>query len=80
MLGLGIWALEGTVSFQDLVTDHSGVIDGVYTIIAAGSLLIVIGFFGCCGAIKENKCMLGVVSVHNIICSILKYSVSKILT
>jgi len=60
MLGLGIWALQGTASFQELVTDHSGVTNGVYAIIAAGALLIIIGFFGCCGAIKENKCMLGV--------------------
>ncbi len=28
----------------------------------AGGIMFLIGFCGCCGAIKENKCMLGIVS------------------
>lgn len=31
-------------------------------IIAIGALTLVIGFFGCCGAIKENRCMVLTVS------------------
>ena len=30
-----------------------------YIIIAASAIVIIISFFGCCGAIRENKCMLG---------------------
>ena len=29
-----------------------------YLLIAIGLLLLVIGFLGCCGAMKESKCML----------------------
>lgn len=35
---------------------------GVYILIAAGALMMVVGFLGCCGAIKESPCMLGLVS------------------
>ena len=31
--------------------------------IAAGIIVLVVGFFGCCGAIMENQCMLLTVSV-----------------
>ncbi|XP_071272773.1 CD9 antigen-like isoform X1 [Salvelinus alpinus] len=32
---------------------------GVYILIIAGSLMMVVGFLGCCGAIQESPCMLG---------------------
>uniref|UniRef100_A0A671LAF7 Tetraspanin n=1 Tax=Sinocyclocheilus anshuiensis TaxID=1608454 RepID=A0A671LAF7_9TELE len=32
---------------------------GVYILIAVGALMMVVGFFGCCGAIQESPCMLG---------------------
>ncbi|XP_026167833.1 CD9 molecule a isoform X2 [Mastacembelus armatus] len=32
---------------------------GVYILIGAGALMMVVGFLGCCGAIKESPCMLG---------------------
>ena len=32
-----------------------------YVLIAVGGFVLIVGFFGCCGAIKENKCMLGMV-------------------
>uniref|UniRef100_A0A3B4BGR8 Tetraspanin n=1 Tax=Periophthalmus magnuspinnatus TaxID=409849 RepID=A0A3B4BGR8_9GOBI len=36
---------------------------GVYILIAAGALMMVVGFLGCCGAIQESPCMLGLVCV-----------------
>lgn len=33
-----------------------------YLLIAVGAVLLVIGFLGCCGAIRESKCMLLTVS------------------
>jgi hypothetical protein len=33
-------------------------------VIIAGTITLVIGFVGCCGAIAENKCMMVVVSFH----------------
>lgn len=32
---------------------------GVYILIAVGALMMVVGFLGCCGAIQESPCMLG---------------------
>ncbi|XP_062852439.1 CD9 molecule b isoform X3 [Trichomycterus rosablanca] len=32
---------------------------GVYILIVAGALMMVVGFLGCCGAIKESPCLLG---------------------
>ncbi|CAL8262173.1 unnamed protein product [Merluccius merluccius] len=32
---------------------------GVYILIGTGALMMVVGFLGCCGAIQESPCMLG---------------------
>lgn len=32
---------------------------GVYILIGAGGLVMLVGFFGCCGAVKESQCLLG---------------------
>ncbi|XP_037552991.1 CD9 antigen-like, partial [Nematolebias whitei] len=32
---------------------------GVYILIGAGALMMVVGFLGCCGAIQESPWMLG---------------------
>lgn len=34
---------------------------GVYILIVAGAVMMVVGFLGCCGAIKESSFMLGLV-------------------
>ena len=36
---------------------------GVYILIGAGALMMLVGFLGCCGAVQESQCMLGLVSV-----------------
>ena len=33
-----------------------------YILIGVGVFIFIVGFFGCCGAIRESKCMLGMVS------------------
>ncbi|XP_052388042.1 CD9 antigen isoform X1 [Carassius gibelio] len=32
---------------------------GLYILIGVGALIMVVGFFGCCGAIQESPCLLG---------------------
>ncbi|XP_052450013.1 CD9 antigen-like [Carassius gibelio] len=32
---------------------------GVYILIVAGALVMLVGFFGCCGAVRESQCLLG---------------------
>uniref|UniRef100_A0A672TM69 Tetraspanin 8 n=1 Tax=Strigops habroptila TaxID=2489341 RepID=A0A672TM69_STRHB len=45
------------LSFQELEIDSS-VFAGVDLLIAVGSIIMILGFLGCCGAIKESRCML----------------------
>lgn len=35
---------------------------GLYVLVGAGALMMVVGFFGCCGAMRESQCVLGSVS------------------
>lgn len=32
-------------------------------LIAVGAIVLIVSFFGCCGAVKENHCMILTVSV-----------------
>lgn len=47
--------------FPSLLSLRVFISTGVYILIAAGALMMVVGFLGCCGAIKESPCMLGLV-------------------
>uniref|UniRef100_A0AAR2K775 Tetraspanin 2b n=1 Tax=Pygocentrus nattereri TaxID=42514 RepID=A0AAR2K775_PYGNA len=31
----------------------------VYILIGAGGIMMLVGFFGCCGAVRESQCLLG---------------------
>ncbi|XP_078492801.1 tetraspanin-18-like [Ciona intestinalis] len=59
LLGLGIWIVVDGNSFSTIVASNSVILNAVYIIIAVGAALFVIAFLGCCGAIKENRCLLG---------------------
>ena len=67
VLGLGIYVLVDSASLVTLV-DKSGVGDDInitaftsaaYIFIVVAVFVVILTFFGCCGAIKESKCMLG---------------------
>ena len=62
LIGIGTWTL---VKFGDYITLSESVpyATGSKVMIAAGVLIAVISFLGCCGAWKENKCMLIIVSL-----------------
>lgn len=50
------------VGFREIVAANPLLFTGVYVVLALGSLLFLLGFLGCCGAIRENKCLLLLVS------------------
>jgi len=50
---------EGDNSCDDIVSNISFYTSATYIIIAIAALVILIAFFGCCGAMKESKCLLG---------------------
>uniref|UniRef100_A0A8C6TI44 Tetraspanin n=1 Tax=Neogobius melanostomus TaxID=47308 RepID=A0A8C6TI44_9GOBI len=65
VLAVGIWVKVDSGSLMSIV----GSIDGApaeldqlanisYVLIGVGVVLVVIGFLGCCGAVKESRCML----------------------
>jgi len=71
VVGVGIWVLVDKPSFLDLfeqAEEHAGLsgefdislyTSAAYIIIVVAVLVAIISFFGCFGALKESKCMLG---------------------
>ncbi|XP_034450381.1 tetraspanin 35 isoform X1 [Hippoglossus hippoglossus] len=65
ILGVGIWVKvdSGSVlgflgKIENAPPELKQVLDVGYLLIAIGLVLLIIGFLGCCGAMKESKCML----------------------
>lgn len=69
VLGVGIWVLVDAKSFTDLFGQINDILDedvtisiyssATYILIAVAVIVILVTFFGCCGAVKESKCLLG---------------------
>jgi len=51
-------SLAGFIKDQD-VASSMGVL--AWVIIVVGAIVLIIGFLGCCGAIRESQCMLATV-------------------
>ncbi|XP_029365474.1 tetraspanin-1-like [Echeneis naucrates] len=65
ILGVGIWVKVDAGSLLDVLHTIDNAASGIsqlvnvsYLLIALGVVLVVIGFLGCCGAIRESRCML----------------------
>ncbi|XP_015233877.1 PREDICTED: tetraspanin-2-like [Cyprinodon variegatus] len=61
VLAVGLWLRfePDTVSLLDDKDAPYTFFLGVYILIGAGSLIMLVGFFGCCGAVRESQCLLG---------------------
>ncbi|KFV53821.1 Tetraspanin-8 [Gavia stellata] len=57
ILGVSIW-IRVSKDAQQVNVCNSSLFAGVDLLIAVGSIIMVLGFLGCCGAIKESRCML----------------------
>ncbi|KAM4711609.1 CD9 antigen-like isoform 2-T2 [Anableps anableps] len=69
VLAVGLW-LRFDSRTKALFEDQespSVFFTGVYLLTAAGALMMLVGFLGCCGAIKESPCMLGLFFVFLLI-------------
>lgn len=64
MVGLGIWVLVDD-SFKDLAASKNfeALQFGGVALIVVGGVIMVVGFFGCCGAIRESQCLLVMVGI-----------------
>ncbi|XP_061605776.1 tetraspanin-18B-like isoform X2 [Phyllopteryx taeniolatus] len=58
MLSIGVWVLVDPLGFREIVAANPLLFTGVYFILAIGAMLFLLGFLGCCGPIRENKCLL----------------------
>ncbi|XP_022622599.1 tetraspanin-1-like [Seriola dumerili] len=65
ILGVGVWLKVDSGSLLGILDNVDNAPSGIsqlinvtYLLMAVGGVLLVIGFLGCCGAIKESKCML----------------------
>lgn len=63
LLAVGVWVLLDPMGFREIVAANPLLFTGVYVILAMGGMLFLLGFLGCCGAIRENKCLLLFVSL-----------------
>lgn len=61
VLAVGLWLRfdPDTVSLLNGDEAPDTFFIGVYILIGAGSLVMLVGFFGCCGAVRESQCLLG---------------------
>ena len=65
VLGIGIYALVDGADLVDIVESADADVNlKVFTsaaiiLIVVSVFVVILTFFGCCGAIKESKCMLG---------------------
>uniref|UniRef100_A0A672L5B4 Tetraspanin n=1 Tax=Sinocyclocheilus grahami TaxID=75366 RepID=A0A672L5B4_SINGR len=65
ILGVGIWVAVDRVSLlgileniEDAPPELAQLANIGYVLIGVGVFLTLVGFLGCCGAVKESKCML----------------------
>lgn len=63
ILGVGIWILADP-NLQDYIdvihsSDEEYFRNAAYLLIAFGAFVFLVGFCGCCGAIRNSKCLLG---------------------
>ncbi|XP_034234355.1 CD9 antigen [Thrips palmi] len=58
VVGVGIWILTDSTMYLQVVQDDTNFHTGLYIMIAAGALMFIVGFLGCCGALRESPCML----------------------
>ncbi|XP_075044452.1 tetraspanin-18 [Mixophyes fleayi] len=58
LLGLGIWVIVDPTGFREIIAVNPLMFMGAYLVLAMGAMLFLLGFLGCCGAIRENKCLL----------------------
>jgi len=57
ILGIGIWLHISKGNYASVAPSFN-FLSATALCIAAGGIVLVVGFFGCCGAIMENPCML----------------------
>ncbi|NXQ52233.1 TSN8 protein, partial [Anthoscopus minutus] len=59
ILGFSIWIrVSGAQEVNACSQTRTIMFAGVNLLIAVGAIIMILGFLGCCGAVKESRCML----------------------
>ncbi|NWW40111.1 TSN8 protein, partial [Panurus biarmicus] len=59
ILGFSVWIrVSGTQQVNPCSHTSTIILAGVDLLIAVGAIIMVLGFLGCCGAVRESRCML----------------------
>uniref|UniRef100_A0A8C4IVH6 Tetraspanin-18-like n=2 Tax=Dromaius novaehollandiae TaxID=8790 RepID=A0A8C4IVH6_DRONO len=56
--GVGVWVAVDPAGFQDIVASKAVLSAGAYLLLAAGIALSLLGFLGCCGALRRSRPLL----------------------
>jgi hypothetical protein len=62
LLAVGIWAESQKESTSNITTLGGSILNPVLMLLISGSVIFVVGFFGCVGALRENTILLIIVS------------------
>ncbi|XP_068630034.1 CD63 antigen-like [Battus philenor] len=74
MLIVGVWVQASSHPYIDL-TDENFYTSAPIVLIIVGIIVFIVAFFGCCGAVKENHCMIVTFSVFLLIIFIAELAV-----
>ncbi|XP_053977329.1 CD9 antigen-like [Hylaeus anthracinus] len=55
---LAAWLLTDQTFLMSLAQEQHNFYNGLYILLAAGILMLIVAFLGCCGAFRESQCML----------------------
>jgi hypothetical protein len=64
LFGLIIF-VPAILRFNDSAVPNEAALVPSLVFIAVGALILVLGFLGCCGALRESQCILAIVSDLN---------------
>jgi len=73
VFGVGIYSRVKAGEWSDLVKE-AAVVDAANLLIASGAIVMVIGFVGCCGALKQNRPLLVIYIILLLLIFILEIS------
>uniref|UniRef100_H0X0T3 Tetraspanin n=1 Tax=Otolemur garnettii TaxID=30611 RepID=H0X0T3_OTOGA len=63
VLAIGLWlrfdSQTKSIFEQENQNNHSSFYTAAIIVVWAGALMMLVGFLGCCGAVQESQCMLG---------------------
>ncbi|XP_029036998.1 CD9 antigen-like [Osmia bicornis bicornis] len=55
---LAVWMLTDQTFLMSLTQEQHNFNAGLYILLSAGILMLIVAFLGCCGAFRESQCML----------------------